>query len=177
MTTKNPPTNSPRWASVHRTRRGLREAVMLDFSPGGRAYGYSSEPVQTQGKRRCYSALERRAKAHHSAGGACYGYTTVPAKPHNPDSPRLMVIDNGGRGRPRVDIRAMDRGPELPASPPPARSGSARNVGVVAGSARPSGRSCGTRGIPGSSPGTAASGSRTRVPASVSAVSARSPNG
>ena len=36
----------------HRTRRGQREAVLLDFNPGGRAYGYSSELVQTDGKRR-----------------------------------------------------------------------------------------------------------------------------
>lgn len=36
----------------HRTRRGQREVVELAFNPGGRAYGYSSEPVQTQGKRR-----------------------------------------------------------------------------------------------------------------------------
>ncbi len=39
------------------------------------------------------TALESRAKVHHSAGGACYGYTTVAATPNDPDSPRLIVID------------------------------------------------------------------------------------
>ena len=37
---------------IHRTRRGQREVVEQEFNPGGRAYGYSSEPVRTSGKRR-----------------------------------------------------------------------------------------------------------------------------
>ena len=41
----------------HRTRRGQREVVLLDFNPGGRLYGYSSEPVQTDGKRRWRSIV------------------------------------------------------------------------------------------------------------------------